>query len=157
MKRNQHRPLVVALILVLTAMSFALSGCGSDGGNEDSADSQQGRELYDAGEFDEAIALLNEVLEEDPEDLEARKTLALALAATGDLDGAIAEYETVIAAEPDDYATLYRLGLLERQAGDSANAAERLGRAAELHSDDPSYWDEYAKTLVQLGRYYSVT
>ncbi|GAB4279322.1 MAG: hypothetical protein Kow0056_12340 [Coriobacteriia bacterium] len=132
-----------------------VAGCGllPQAGSSESGDGVRGRELYDAGEFEEAIQVLTEAVEADPDDLESRKTLALALAATGDLDGAIVQYQEVIARAEDDHETLYRLGLLERQSGDSTAASGHLGRAAELHPDDASYWDEYAKTLAQLGRY----
>jgi tetratricopeptide (TPR) repeat protein len=153
MHLSRHRSLLLALAFALMATSLALTACGSGDAVEEAADAQRGRELYDAGEFDEAVTLLTDAVEDEPDDVDARKTLALALAAIGDLEGAIAQYEAVVERDSEDHQTLYRLGLLERQAGDSAAASDHLGQAAELHSSDPSYWDEYAKTLVQLGRY----
>lgn len=147
------RWLAVAVAVVLGSVALILSGCGAGDGAPSTGETPLGQELYDRGEFQEAIEVLTAAVESDPDDVASRKTLALALAATGDVEGAVAQYGEVVARDADDHETLYRLGIYERQIGMAAEAAEHMGAAAELDPDDASYWDEYARTLSQLGRY----
>lgn len=62
----------------------------------------------DLGKYDEAIPLLKEALETNPDSIESRSQLGFAYLKTGNLDDAITEFETVLKAEPDEsYSVLY--------------------------------------------------
>jgi tetratricopeptide (TPR) repeat protein len=43
------------------------------------------------------------------------------------------------------------MAILERQIGEAASAEEHFSAAADLNPSDASYWDELAKTRMQLG------
>lgn len=149
--------------LALSAL-MVVSGCSGANAPEEDAkpepgrsttaatDVQAGVDAYNKGEFSEAETVLSAVVADDPENLEARRALALALSAQGKNDEAIAQYRAVVEIESDDHVSLYRMALLERLAGSPEDAAEHLERALELWEDD-SYADELAKTYMQLEEY----
>jgi tetratricopeptide (TPR) repeat protein len=148
---------LVLLVLALMPL-LLLGGCtgaakkGDSPTAEAGASRQSGIDEYNDGDFAGAELTLAAVVAENPDDAEARKTLALALAAQGKNVEAIEQYSKVVEAQPDDHVTLYRLALLERLAGKPNDALAHLQKAIELQQDD-SYIDELARTYLQLGEY----
>lgn len=149
----------LSLVLLVLALvpALLLGGCTGSAkketaGSKSVASRQSGVDEYNDGDFAGAELTLAAVVAENPDDQEARKTLALALAAQGKNDKAIQQYSKVIAAQGDDHVTLYRLALLERLVGKPKDALAHLQKAIELQQDD-SYVDELARTYVQLGEY----
>lgn len=151
-----------AVTLALVLCIF-VSGCdkpaadakteaGSKSTTETAADVQAGIDAYNQGEFSDAETKLAAVVDEDPGNLEARKTLALAYAAQGKNGEAIEQYREVIGIDAEDHISLYRMALLERLEGSLEDAAAHLERAVELNPDD-SYVDELARTYMQLEKY----
>jgi len=104
------------------------------------------------GDFSDAETALADVVATEPENTEARKSLALALSAQGKNEEAIEQYLAVLGTEPDDHVALYRLALLERLTGLPDDAVGHLEQAVALNPDD-SYVDELARTYMQLGDY----
>ncbi len=158
--RRATKASVVTLALVLCIL---VSGCNkvaedskADSGSQSTAamaaDVQAGIDAYNQGEFSDAETKLAAVVDEDPGNLEARKTLALAYAAQGKNDEAIEQYREVIGIDAEDHVSLYRMALLERLEGSLEDAAGHLERAVELSRDD-SYVDELARTYMQLEKY----
>lgn len=166
--RTRQRAVVRALVGVSLCLSLValLGGCAaavkpgtkkSATGSEDSSKSIDAAiQTYNEGDFAGAEKALTKIVKEHPGNLEARKALALALAAQGKNELAIKQYMAVIEADAKDHATLYRLALLERLTGDVESAAGHLKAAVELNPDD-SYADELARTYVQLGKYKEAT
>lgn len=159
MRRATTASVIALALTALMAVSAceAVSPAGdatSESGTSTAKDQdpQVGIDAYNKGEFAEAETILAAVVADDPEDLEARRTLALALSAQGKNDEAIDQYRAMIEIDPDDHVTLYRMALLERLADSPEDAAEHLERALDLWSDD-SYADELAKTYMQLEEY----
>ncbi len=151
-RKTMRRILVADLILlVLLGVAAAYIFFASDTASEEYMAFTSGQRLYDEGRFEEAEEALLAELNGDPDDLGARRTLALVLAAQGDIEGAIAEYAIVVEGDPKDHVTLYRMGILERQIGEAHAAEGHLAAAAEFNPGDASFWDELARTRLQLG------
>ena len=106
---------------------------------------------YEAGQFGAAEQELTQLLKSSPDNLEARRTLALALAAQGKNPEAIEQYNKIVEAEPKDHASWYRMALLERIVGQSKQSEEHLQQALTAKSGDPTYTDELARTKMALG------
>jgi tetratricopeptide (TPR) repeat protein len=144
----------IALIGLVTASFFvllAMSGCSSDEAAE-TGDLASAQALYDQGEFEEATAELESLVEADSNDLEARRVLALSYAALGDNAGAIEQYRVIIGSDDEDHVSMYRVALLERLTGDSEGAVAHFEMAIEIQAD-PTYIDELARTLMQTGEF----
>jgi tetratricopeptide (TPR) repeat protein len=107
---------------------------------------------YNEGDFAAAEQVLAQLVAKNPRDVEARKSLALALAAQGKNEAAIEQYSAILEIDGSDHVSLYRLALLERLAADAQSAVTHLERAVALNADD-SYVDELARTYMQLGEY----
>lgn len=106
---------------------------------------------YEAGQFAAAEQELTQLVKSSPDNLEARRTLALALAAQGKNPEAIEQYGKIVEAEPKDHASWYRMALLERIVGQSKQSEEHLQQALAAKSGDPTYTDELARTKMALG------
>ncbi len=83
--------------------------------------------------------------------LQEELTAARQAARGGQVDVALRAYRNAIAASPDS-AFLYReLGMLERQAGDTAAALEHLQRANQMDPTDATSFAAVAELLEQSG------
>lgn len=107
---------------------------------------------YEKGDLVVAESELQDIVEGDPTDLEARATFGLTLRDLGKIDEAVEQYRVIVKAEPSDDAALYQLALLERLAGDSESAMKHLAAAIDV-DEQAAYCDELARTAIQLGRY----
>ncbi|MHB1016429.1 MAG: tetratricopeptide repeat protein [Coriobacteriia bacterium] len=116
------------------------------------ADLESATAAYNSGDFTAAEDALEELIAENPEDLDARRSLALALSAQGKNDEALAQYATIVEAEPGDHETLYQMAVLERLLGDADNAVEHLEAAVDAEPA-VAYLDDLARTYMQMGRY----
>jgi arylsulfatase A-like enzyme/Flp pilus assembly protein TadD len=76
------------------------------------------------------------LLELDPGDAVARKSLAYALGQLGDAAGALREYRALVAADPGDADGWTLLGSMLSQEGEHAEAVRVLRHAVELAPDD---------------------
>ncbi|HWU56950.1 MAG TPA: tetratricopeptide repeat protein, partial [Rhizomicrobium sp.] len=62
-------------------------------------------------------------------------------------------YRSILAADPRMFAALYLLGTLRLQLGDSADAADLLGRALQVQPNDPQAQAQHGMALIGLGRF----
>ena len=89
---------------------------------------QEGYDLVVAGRVDEAIALAESMLEEDPKDAAARNVLGLAHYKAGRLDEAAREYELALELDPDYAEAHFNLGNCYQMQGNPTKG-ERLSSA----------------------------
>src|SRR4051812_46954094 len=81
---------------------------------------------------------------------------AIALAAQHHAAGRAREaeaiYQKVLAQDPRQPAALNGLGILHYEAGNTAAAADWIGRAVAQRPDDASYQSNYGSVLLAVGR-----
>ena len=93
---------------------------------------EKSEDAVTAGRMSEAIALLNRVLAEDPQNTLARRDLGMVYATGGDFARARACFEKVLAAAPDDYLSHYELGIVYDRLGQRKEAVDQIQTACEL-------------------------
>jgi len=147
---SRRATLACVLLFGLVAMPgiCACTSAQSDTG----LSAEDARQAYEEGDFAGATQRAEAIVSDDPGNLDARRVLALALAAQGDNEGAIEHYVYVLEKQPEDHVTLYQVAMLERVIGRTGDAIGHLEAAVALKSD-PSYLDDLARTYMQVGRY----
>ncbi len=148
---------IIALGAVLTVSSlwFAISrlaSLASDGTRGDTTLAAASA-LYERGEYAEAEQSLSKLISKDPADLDARRLMALVLAAEGKNEAAIREYAAIVESDGRDDASWYRMALLERAIGNADDSEEHLATAASLKPGDFRYTDELARAKMAGGSY----
>jgi tetratricopeptide (TPR) repeat protein len=113
------RALRILVPLVLAAVLFAACDSKLD------PKLQEGYDLVLAGKVDEAIAMANALLADDPHNAKARNLIGLALYKAGDTEGAVAQYLQALEID-DKYAEAhFNLG----------NAYQLLGQVEEAETE----------------------
>jgi tetratricopeptide (TPR) repeat protein len=117
-------------------LAVMLAACG---GAEDrkAAYMEQGRALYDAGDYDKARLDFKNVLQIDPKDIPSRFMLAQTLEKLQDWRGAAGHYLGVIEADPTHREALSKMGqiyLLGRNTEEAGKLADKL---LALDAKDP--------------------
>jgi tetratricopeptide (TPR) repeat protein len=112
----------------------------------------QGMALNDLGRFDEALEKLDQTLERDPKDLDARYEHAVALFELCRFAPAKADLKQVLAELPDDAFGHHELGLALERLGDDKQARAELARATALDpeafpADLPVRMDEFKEMV----------
>lgn len=101
-----------------------------------------GKALQDAGRADQALALLSSELVRSPGETRLVFALAAARERAGDPDGAVSLMQALLRADPDNAAALNFLGYIWADRGERLEeACSLVGRALELHPDEPSFLD----------------
>ena len=88
------------------------------------------------GEYEEAEREYREVLAVEPDHVESRRSLGLALWRLGDLDGAIEQYRIAVQLDPSDSQNPYSLGILLAENGLWAEAIPQLEATVAI---DPEF------------------
>ncbi len=112
----------------------------------------QGMALNDLGRFDEALEKLDQTLERDPKDLDARYEHGAALFELCRFAPAKADLKQVLAELPDDAFGHHELGLALERLGDDKQARAELARASTLDpeafpADLPVKMDEFKEMV----------
>ena len=81
-----------------------------------------------AGRPDAALASLESLLEQDPQDYDLRLRYAQALLSQSRGQAALAQFEKLLETRPNDSGVLYAAGLLSLEAGDTEAARRHLRR-----------------------------
>lgn len=102
---------------------------------------------FNAGRFGESIDMLREYLNGDPNDLNARKHLAVALAQVGNHLEAETEFLKLIATEPNNPAHFYNLGKVCEASGDDSKARECYQKALSIRPDYKNAAEHLAKLV----------
>lgn len=117
-------------------------------------------------EHAQALAVLDEILDSDPENTLVRETRAYVLYQLGNSAAARSEYRDLLASSPGRRRAAYNLGLLEMDAGEYTRATEVLVEYLPFAEDDEEYrWllsdahfhaGENERALSQLEFYQSL-
>jgi tetratricopeptide (TPR) repeat protein len=100
------------------------------------------------GRPDEAVAVMDRALQNDPENVESKVMRADLLAQAGRLDDAVAQYTALAAADPDDSRPLFGLAGVMKQRGRILDAIAMLRKACE-RSKDPAGIDALAAARTE--------
>jgi len=98
--------------------------------------------------FDDALALLDDILRDDPQNQDARLLKGRLYMEMGKPTEAIAEFERVVAARPDDSTALYFLGRLYDDQGQTEKAIVQFERLVPLETGE-------IEAHLQLGVLYT--
>jgi len=101
---------------------------------------------------DAAIAY-QAVLEQDPDNADAKRGLAQALTASGQMDAASKVYSQILGSDPQDAAALISQSNIERQQGHYEQALATLKKAEPLVSDNQELNYDESLCYDALGRY----
>lgn len=92
-------------------------------------------------------------VEEDPDNLDAKRGLAAALNASGQMDEAAKVYAQILGNDPQDAQALIRQADIQRQQGHYEQALATLKKAQTLVSDNAELSWNMALTYDALGRF----
>ena len=104
------------------------------------------------GHDDEAAALVETVLEQDPDMVEALKLRAARLITVDDTDGAIRDLRRALDQAPDDPATLTLMADVHTREGAHELAGERLALAVQASGNGRAESLRYARFLMRDRR-----
>jgi arylsulfatase A-like enzyme/Tfp pilus assembly protein PilF len=102
--------------------------------------------------YAKAVELIEAVLKDDPEIIDAHTSEGLWLARLGRTDDAIAAYKRALAIRPDDERTLSQLADLYRSLGRNEAAIEGYKSVLKVDPKAPQIWYQLATLYLDLGR-----
>jgi tetratricopeptide (TPR) repeat protein len=111
---------------------------------------QEAYDLVLASKVNEAVALANTILGEDPKNAPARNIMGIALYKTGDVEGAVEQYGRALEVDPKFAEAHFNLG----------NAYQRLGRVQDAEASFASairYQKKFVLAHYNLGHIYFST
>lgn len=108
-------------------------------------------ELLDARAFVEAVELLTQLIELDPENEAAHRQRGVVRSALGDTDGALADLDRAVELAPDEPLAWARRAELRVATGDLAAAAVDVQRAFELDDECVVAWTTRASIRERSG------
>src|SRR5438270_3129007 len=129
-----------SLVLGLALGSFAQSASSSV---------ERARALQKAGHTDQALQLYRDVLQQEPQNLEALADISGLLEAQGKWRDAVPYLEKLVELQPHDTDAMYRLGRMKSWESTEKNneAATLLARACKDSDHNPEYCEAYANIL----------
>jgi tetratricopeptide (TPR) repeat protein len=111
-----------------------------------------GTDALNNGRIEEALPLLRQAVEANPDEAEIHNSYGFALAAVGRAAEAIAHFRTAIALSPDYPVAHNNLALALAQLGQSGEAAIEFKKALALRPDYPEAQGGLGSLLTQSGR-----
>lgn len=124
------------------------------------ADDRSGRmDFALAGLYDQlkqpknAAKAYQAAVDDDPDNIDAKRGLAAALKDSGQMDAAVKVYAQILGNDPQDAQSLIREADIERQQGHYEQALATLKRAQALVSDNEELSYNLALTYDALGRF----
>ncbi len=106
-----------------------------------------GVQLYQEGQYDQAIENFESVLKENPDFAEAYYNIGMAYLKKGDLDNAMVQMAKAIELKPDFIQAFFGLGQVYLEKGEMEKATDMFKQAVDIAPDD-------ASTYVNLGIFY---
>ena len=110
--------------------------------------------LSDAGRFEEAAAVFERMIAEDPSNVEAARNLAATQLQMGNEAAAFETYEALLANPELGPIDLYQIGIGFYQGSDYGRAAQAFGQAAGMNPMDRDGLEMWARSL-QLDSAYA--
>jgi tetratricopeptide (TPR) repeat protein len=104
------------------------------------------------GDAQEAIRLYEELIEMQPDSVEARTNLGVALARAGRYNDAVAQYDEALKRAPDNPSILLNLALAWYKQAAFDTAAVKLERLRALHPENRQSLYLLADCYLRLGR-----
>ncbi|HBL10310.1 MAG TPA: peptidase S1, partial [Cyanobacteria bacterium UBA11162] len=101
---------------------------------------QQGEAAINAGNYNEAEALIRRVIESDPNNARAYNFLGIVLVEQEKLEEAVASFQTAIQLNPNDAIGYYNLGYMLSEQGKLEEAISLYQKAIQL---DPNFASAY--------------
>ncbi len=111
----------------------------------------KGRELCYQGRFQEAIEILKEVINANPEFVEAHLLLGEIYALLGRIDEKIGEWMKVLSIDPDNFEAHLNLGIAYSQKGLYDTGIEEIRKAISIRPNDASAYDNLGVTYERVG------
>jgi len=102
------------------------------------------------GELDDALAALDQHLENDPADNRARRMRIRVLRHLGQFRRALADFDLLADQTPDD---IHNHSVLLRQAGNLDGAIDSLAAACERWPENERLAERYVQLLIEDGQY----
>jgi superkiller protein 3 len=143
MRTPGFREIALAAALLVLA---AAAGCG----HKVDSKTKEGYELVTAGKLDEAIALANSVLADNPQHTGALNVLGLALYKSGDLPAAMATYQKALEIDPKHAEVHFNLGNVYL-------ALKRWPEAEKEYDAAIKSQDKFVLARYNLGKVYEQT
>jgi tetratricopeptide (TPR) repeat protein len=113
----------------------------------------RGIEAVRNGQFDVGVAAFSEALTREPENVNARVTLARARYLTGDRQAARRELDEALSRKPDHDLGLFLRGVLADEDGEPAVAVDYYRRAVQAAPDHAGAHHYLGNALMRDGRY----
>jgi len=135
---------LLAALLLASPMAWAQA----------SADSlyKNAGEAYDRGDLEHAISLYQKLIELQPESVEARTNLGVALAHVGRYDDAIAQYREALKYDRQNPVVRLNLALAWYKESDFLKAADELARLRNDHPEGQQSLYLLADCYLRLGK-----
>jgi tetratricopeptide (TPR) repeat protein len=100
----------------------------------------------------EAVEILKEIVQRNPEDEDVRYNLGIALSRLGQNEEAAKEYREALRIFPDYAEAHNNLGNLLLQMGDREEATKHLEAAVKITPEYAIGWNNLGKSLREIGR-----
>jgi len=112
-------------LLLLLTVTLAVAGCG----RRLDPRAQEAYDMVARGDIDQAIAFVNSILVDEPDNAQVRNVLGLALYKSGDLEGARDQYLEALEDDPKFPEAYFNLGNAYKMLGETAQAESSFVRA----------------------------
>jgi len=122
--------------------------------NEAEFHRERGLAAYRGGDFQQAIADLDQAIRLDPHDAEAYNIRGNAWDYMGDTDRALADYDEAIRIEPNNPAVFHDRGMMWRRKGDLDRALLDMDQAVRFGFSDANLYGDRGRIWYEKGRYY---
>lgn len=113
----------------------------------------QGIQASQAGRHEEAVKLLRELIQRQPEQPVYHANLGLAFARLGDLPQSIHSYRTALQYRPHHGPTLAKLGRVLASADRTEEALAAFRGAIASDAGDPDTWNALGAAYANMGRF----
>ena len=131
---------------MITILSFTNVVAGEE---EQNPNFEKGYELYNQGQYDEAIKLFQQVLKDDPKNLKAQVYYGVSLMGKDQFDQAIEELQKALTLDEKFPLSNYALAVsyARKLPPDIQKAEEHLKRAKEQGYLVPPWFEQYVERL----------
>lgn len=143
---SKRRFLSLGLVFAST-----LGWCWATSASYDTRLLLRGNRFFDKREYNRAISLYTQIINETPSNDEARAALALAYKEKGDYDCAITEYKTLVHNNPGNAALHNNLGTVYYRKGDYDLAIEEYKKAIQLNEHLVAAYGNIGLIFLQQG------